>query len=50
MADSDHTISTQLPIGSMYGILYLPTFGCFLEQMLIHVDYREHMGYEIPSG
>jgi hypothetical protein len=26
---------------------YLPTFGCFLGQMLVNIPYMEHMGIQI---
>ena len=25
-------------------MVYLPTFGCFLGQMLVNIPYMEHMG------
>ena len=27
-------------------MVYLPTFGCFLGQMLVNIPYMEHMGID----
>ena len=33
-----------LPIPYAQCMVYLPTFGCFLGQMLVNIPYMEHMG------
>ena len=35
-------------VGELGGLrVYLPTFGCFLGQMLVNIPYMEHMGYDV---